>query len=73
MDMDLVNAAVGMKQAETMSKVQVAVAKKMMDVDRMNGSAAIQLIEAANAGGVHAGDAMAAAATGLGGQIDTYA
>ncbi len=73
MNSDLMNMAIGMKQAETMSRVQVAVAKKMMDVDRMNGAAAIKLIEAASQNGVKAGDALAAAATGLGGEVDAYA
>ena len=73
MDTNLMNAAIGIKQAETMSRVQVAVAKKMMDVDKMNGAAALKLLEAASQAGVKAGDALAAAATGLGGSIDTYA
>ena len=73
MDTGLVNAAVGIKQAETMSRVQMAVAKKVLDVDKMNGAAALQLINAAAQTSVKAGDALAAAATGLGGQLDTYA
>lgn len=73
MDTSLVNAAIGIKQAETMSRVQVAVAKKMMDVDKMNGAAALKLLNAATQGSVKAGDALAAAATGLGGQVDAYA
>lgn len=73
MDTNLVNAAVGIKQAETMSRVQVAVAKKMMDVDKMNGAAALKLLEAASQGTIKAGDRLAAAATGLGSQLDTYA
>lgn len=73
MDTNLMNAAIGIKQAETMSRVQVAVAKKMMDVDKMNGSAALKLLESASQTSVKAGDALAAAATGLGGQVDTYA
>lgn len=73
MDTSLVNAAVGIKQAETMSRVQVAVAKKMMDADKMNGAAALKLLESASQGVVKAGDALAASATGLGGEIDTYA
>jgi hypothetical protein len=73
MDTSLVNAAVGIKQAETLSRIQVAVAKKIMDVDKMNGSAALQLINAATQTSVQAGDRLAAAATGLGSQVDTYA
>lgn len=67
------NAAIGIKQAETMSRVQMAVAKKMMDVDKMNGAAALKLLDAASQSGFKAGDALAAAATGLGGEVDTYA
>lgn len=73
MDTGLVNAAVGMQQAQLISKVQVAVAKKVMDQDKMNGQAALQLLEAASQTSVKAGDALVAAATGLGNSIDTYA
>jgi hypothetical protein len=70
--MDLVNAAVGFKQAELTSRVQFAVARKMLDMQQMQGNAAVKLIEAAaNVG--QKGDALVAAATGLGGSIDTYA
>lgn len=72
MDTNLMNMAVGIKQAETLSRVKVAVAKKMMDVEKMNGAAALKLLEAASQSSVKAGDALAAAATGLGGSIDTY-
>ena len=72
MDMDLVNAAVGLKQAQNTSNIQMAVAKKVMDADRMNGDAAIKLLNAATSGVAAKGDAMAAAATGLGGEIDAY-
>ncbi|HQY88690.1 MAG TPA: putative motility protein [Tepidisphaeraceae bacterium] len=71
--MSLVNAAVGMKQAQTASKVQYAVARKMLDNQQMQGAAIVKLINAANTSQVKAGDAMIAAATGLGGQLDTYA
>ena len=55
------------------SQVQYAVAAKTMDMNRMQGAAAIQLIEAAAAGASQAGDAMVAAATGLGGSLDVFA
>jgi hypothetical protein len=71
--MDLVNAAIGIKQAETMSQVQMAVAKKVMDTDRANGDAVLKLLSAATGGASQAGDALVASATGLGGEIDTYA
>jgi len=69
----LVSAAVGMKQAETMAKVQTAVARKVLDNDRMQGAAALKLLDAAAATSVKAGDALVAAATGLGGEVDVYA
>lgn len=71
--MDLVSAIVGLDQAQTMSSVQIAVAKKMLDVDRSTGNAAVQLIQSADNEVNGAGDALAAAATGLGGSLDTYA
>ena len=73
MDTSLINAAVGMKQAETMSRVQMAVAKKIMDVEKSNGASVLKLLNAASSGVAQKGDALVAAATGLGGEIDTYA
>jgi hypothetical protein len=71
--MDLVSAIVGLDQAQTMSSVQIAVAKKMLDVERSQGNAAVQLIQSADNEVNGAGDALVAAATGLGGSLDTYA
>ena len=73
MDTNLVNAAVGLKQAQLASRVQVAVARKILDNEQMNGTAALKLLEAATIAPAQAGDALVAAATGLGGRIDTYA
>lgn len=56
-----------------MGQVQVAVAAKILNNERMQGAAAVKLIEAAAAGVNQAGDALVAAATGLGGTLDTYA
>jgi hypothetical protein len=70
--MDLVTAFTGMQQAKLASQVQYAVAAKSMDVQRMQGAAAIQLLESASSGASKGGDAMVAAATGLGGSLDTY-
>ena len=70
--MDLVSAISGMDQAQAISSVQIAVAAKILDVDRSEGNAAVQLIQAADQGASQAGDALVAAATGLGGSIDTY-
>ena len=69
----MISAAVGMQQAKVASQVQFAVARKMLDNQEMQGAAALKLIEAATQGPARAGDAMVAAATGLGGSIDTYA
>lgn len=68
----LVSAAVGMQQAKIASQVQFAVARKMLDQQKFEGAAVVKLIQAATAGPAKAGDAMVAAATGLGGSIDTY-
>jgi len=61
-----------MKQAEVASQIQFAVARKILDNDRMQGNAAVQLIQSATKGVNQAGDQLAAAATGLGGSVDTY-
>jgi hypothetical protein len=70
--MDLVNAIVGMKQASLAAQIQTRVAAKIMDTRRMNGAAALKLLDAANLGTSKAGDELAAAATGLGGELDVY-
>ncbi len=70
--MDLVSAAINFKQADVMSQVQVRVARKMLDNQRMQGNAAVKLIEAASKCASQAGDQLVAAATGLGGSVDTY-
>lgn len=69
--MDLVTAFSGMQQAKLATQVQYAVAAKSMDAQRMQGAAAIELLRAASSTG-KGGDAMVAAATGLGGTLDTY-
>ncbi|WP_428937311.1 hypothetical protein [Fontivita pretiosa] len=70
--MDLVNAAVQFRQAELTARVQYAVARKLLDAQAQQGSAAVKLIEAAGRIPSQAGDELVAAATGLGGQLDTY-
>ena len=55
-----------------MGQVQIAVAAKIMNMQRLEGNAAVQLIDAASQGVSKAGDQLVATATGLGGQIDTY-
>jgi len=71
--MDLTSAIVNFDQAKTLSSVQMAVARKVLDVQQMSGDAAVKLIQAASQGINQAGDSLVAAATGLGGQLDTYA
>lgn len=71
--MDLTNSIVNMKHAQLMGQVQMRVAKKAMDAQEMQGAAMVKLIEAAGQTASKAGDALVAAATGLGGAIDTYA
>ena len=69
----MISAVTAMDQASTMGSVQMAVAKKILDMQGFEGDAAVKLIQAASNSMNSAGDAMVAAATGLGGQIDTYA
>lgn len=71
--MDLVAAITGLDQARAMSSVQVAVAAKLLDVDRSQGNAAVKLIQSADQQVTSAGDALVAAATGLGAAVDIYA
>ena len=70
--MDLTTAAVNFQQGKTMAAVQMAVARKVLDVQQFEGAAAVKLIEAAARTATTAGDALVAAATGLGGGVDTY-
>jgi hypothetical protein len=70
--MDLINAAVNFKQAELTTRVQYAVARKLLDSQTQQGAAAVKLIEAAGNISAGAGDELVAAAIGLGSQLDTY-
>lgn len=71
--MDLATSISNYQQAQTISQVQIAVAKKILDNQQYQGDAAVKLIQAASDGATQAGDYLVAAATGLGGQLDTYA
>ena len=71
--MDLTSAITGLDQAQTLGAVQIAVARKILDMQQFQGDAAVKLIQAASQNASNAGDALVAAATGLGGSIDTYA
>jgi hypothetical protein len=70
--MDLTAAISNFQTARTMSEVQMRVARKVLDVQELQGAAAVRLIEAAMKSAGQAGDSLVAAATGLGGSIDTY-
>lgn len=70
--MDLTAAISGMQQAKVLGQVQMAVAKKVLDAQKQNGAAALELLNAAQNGVSTAGDQLVAAATGLGGTLDTY-
>jgi hypothetical protein len=70
--MDLTTAITNFQQAKVMSGVQMRVARKMLDMQEFEGAAAVKLIEAAGKIQAGAGDRLVAAATGLGGQLDTH-
>jgi hypothetical protein len=70
--MDVSSAISGLQQAKTIAAVQMRMARKALDVQKLQGQAAVQLIEAASGNAARAGDELVAAATGLGGGIDTY-
>ena|GEM_PF-1326576 len=70
--MDLTAAISNLQQSKIIGQVQIAVAKKVMDAQKQNGAAALELLDAAQNGVSKAGDSLVAAATGLGGAIDTY-
>jgi hypothetical protein len=71
--MDLVNAIVASNQQTLTSQVQFAAAALVLRSQRQAGSAAIQLLNAANISGTSAADTLAVAASGVGGSVDTYA
>lgn len=70
--MDLAVSLSNLQQANVMSQVQFKVARKVLDMQQFQGDAAVKLIEAAGNNVSQAGDALVAAATGLGGNVDTY-
>ena len=70
--MDLTSAITGFQQSKLMSQIQMRVAKKVLDMQQFQGGAAIKLLEAASQSTNRSGDALATAATGLGGEIDAY-
>lgn len=70
--MDITQAALSLRSTDLSSQIQVAVAKKMLDMQKFQGASALQLLQGASQGVAKAGDAMVAAATGLGGTVDAY-
>ena len=70
--MNLTSAITSLQIAKIDAAVQMRVARKILDIQQYEGSAAVKLIEAASAGINKAGDALAAQATGLGGLVDTF-
>jgi hypothetical protein len=70
--MDLAAILSNVQQANVMSQVQFKVARKVLDMQQFQGDAAVKLIAAAGKNAAQAGDALVAAATGLGGNVDTY-
>lgn len=71
--MDLTSALTNFQYARTLSQVQLRVARKILDIQEMQGDAAVRLIQAAAQGSAEAGDGLGAAATGLGSSLDTFA
>ena len=70
--MDLTAAVSNFQTSKVLAAVQIGVARKVMDMQEMQGAAMVKLIEAAGNTAAKAGDALVAAATGLGDGIDTY-
>jgi hypothetical protein len=71
--MDLVNAAIGLQQAKLFGQVQILVAKKILDSEQQQGAAADELVNAATNGVDQAGNALIAATSTLGSQLDLTA
>ena len=71
--MDLTTALARFQIDRTLSVVQFRVARKVLEMQKLQGEAVVKLIEAAAGTSARAGDALVAAATGLGGELDTYA
>ena len=70
---DLTAGIINFQQATLASNVQYAVARKLLDSQQIQGAAMVKLIDAANIGVNKSADQLVAAATGLGGEVDTYA
>jgi len=62
-----------MRHAELTSRIQFAVARKLLEQQEMQGVAAVKLIQSAGETATRASDNLAAAATGLGSMMDVLA
>ncbi len=69
--MDLTSAISGLQQSQVLGAVQIKVARMILDNEQSQGAAAVQLIQAAEAGMNDAGNSVIAASTGLGAAVDT--
>ena len=70
--MDLTSALAKFQTSQVLAEVQIQVARKIMDMQQLQGAAMVKLIDAAGKSASQAGDGLVAAATGLGGEIDTF-
>jgi hypothetical protein len=70
--MDLTSALANFQTSQVLAEVQIQVARKVMDMQQLQGAAMVKLIDAAGKSATQAGDSLVAAATGLGGEIDTF-
>ena len=68
--MDLVGSISSLQTSAVVGQLQLRVARKILDDQQLQGSAAVKLIEAASKGVSQAGDALTARATGLGRLLD---
>ena len=66
---DLMSGILAVRQAETQTRIDYAVAKKMLDSQRGSGEAAVKMIEAA----AESQGRLAQAIGGLGGCVDCHA
>ena len=71
--MDLTATLTNIQHARSLSAVQTRVARKVLDMQEFQGAAMVKLIEAAGQTAAKAGDALVAAATGMGGLVDVHA
>lgn len=72
-DTGLISCASAIQQATLANKIDYAVAGKVLDAKKAQGAGVLQLLNAAMVGPDGPGDALVAAATGLGGQLDVTA